>query len=112
MITIKRKKWYAAAVSAAILTATPLLITSTAQAQTDQGGEVHSCTTNGDAGVFTTNGGYTWVYAGSGGGNEAYPKQFGVVHSYNTGGNANVYSPDGGLIWYFVTGNPLLCSPP
>jgi hypothetical protein len=113
MITIKRKKWYAAAVSAAILTATPLLITSTAQAvPADQTGEVHSCTTNGDAGVRSTTGGQIWLYTGSGGGNPNYPVQTGVVHSYTTGGNANVHSGDGGLSWFFYPSGALFCSPP
>lgn len=74
-----------------------------------QSGAVHSCTTNGDAIVFTSNYGFTWVFDGHGAG---HPEdQRGVVDSASDGGHANVQTTDGGIDWYYTPGGPLYCSP-
>jgi hypothetical protein len=76
-----------------------------------QTGVVHSCTTNRDGSVYTTDGGYTWDFDGSGGAGTQY--QDGVVYSYTTHGHANVVTEDGGLAWIYDadSGGPF-CSIP
>jgi hypothetical protein len=83
---------------------------SAAPSQQNQIGRVHSCTTNGEAIVTSSNGGFTWVFDGVGMGSPL--DQIGVVHSDTTGGNANVNTTSGGLYWYYSPGGPLYCSPP
>jgi hypothetical protein len=78
---------------------------------TYQTGVVHSCTTNRDGTVYSTDAGKTWDYDGSGGAGTTY--QIGVVYSYTTGGHANVVTQDGGEYWYYDadSGGPF-CSIP
>jgi hypothetical protein len=74
-----------------------------------QTGAVHSCTTNGQAAVTTTDGGYTWYYNGNSGSPQM---QYGVVHSFTTNGNADVLTFNGGVSWEFDNNGRLFCSPP
>jgi hypothetical protein len=84
---------------------------ATAANPTDQNGLVHSCTTNGEAGVKSHNGGQTWVYTGTGGAGTHH--QVGVVYSQTTGEHANVVTEDGGFHWsYLPNSGPPLCSVP
>lgn len=70
-----------------------------------QYGTVHSYTTDQNANVSTTDGGYVWCYNGNcqppaGGG--SYPDyQTGQVHSYTTGLYAAVYTENGGYAWFY-----------
>jgi hypothetical protein len=111
----RRKSKILAALTAPPLAAVGLVVAftlpaSAATSPLEQTGTVHSCTTNGDAIVYTSDGGFTWLFLGQGMGSPE--DQIGVVHSYTTGGNANVYTTDGGLDWYYSPGGPLYCSPP
>jgi hypothetical protein len=83
----------------------------TAANPTNQTGIVHSCTTNGKAGVYSYDGGETWDYSGTGKAGTQY--QIGVVYSYTTHGHANVVTEDGGLVWIYDanSGGPF-CSIP
>jgi anaerobic selenocysteine-containing dehydrogenase len=79
--------------------------------QMDQYGTVHSCTTNQYGSVYTEDGGYVWMFDGSGGPGTHH--QIGVVHSQETNGNANVVTNDGGEYWdYLPNSGPLACSAP
>jgi hypothetical protein len=115
---IRARKYRTAAAAVVIATvasvgfSTQTADAATAANPTDQVGLVHSCTTNGEAGVSSFDGGQTWFFDGSGG--PGSPQvQIGVVHSSTTGGNANVATNDGGLVWIFDdNGGPLFCSAP
>jgi hypothetical protein len=84
---------------------------ATAANPTNQTGRVHSCTTNGFAGVYSHDGGLHWYYSGTGGPGTHH--QVGVVRSYTTGQHANVVTEDGGDVWsYLPNSGPALCSVP
>jgi hypothetical protein len=71
----------------------------------DQTGTVHSNTTNENAPVKTTDGGFVWTYTGESGTPKQSATQTGVVTSATTGLQAQVKSTDGGYIWNY-TGVP------
>ena len=84
---------------------------ATAANPTNQTGLVHSCTTHGEAGVYSTDGGQHWDYPGTGGPGTRH--QVGVVYSQTTGEHANVVTEDGGFVWsYLPNSGPPLCSVP
>ena len=84
---------------------------ATAANPTNQTGLVHSCTTHGEAGVRSHDGGQTWDYTGTGGPGTHH--QVGVVYSITTGKHANVVTDDGGLVWsYLPNSGPPPCSVP
>jgi hypothetical protein len=104
----------AAAMSTSVATAAQASTTHAARPAypPTQYGEVHSCVTNLDASVKSTNGGETWSYTGAGGQvGQAY--QYGVVLSRTTGLQANVVTHNGGYNWsYAANSGPPFCSAP
>lgn len=100
-----------AAMSIGLATAASTADAATPSYSADQTGVVHSCTTNRSGQVYTTDGGYTWYFDGSGGPGTQY--QTGVVYSRTTGLHANVVTEDGGLDWiYDANSGPPFCSVP